>query len=469
MTLATPDAPAPDAAGDVAASRRRRVIAVVAVLLVVVGAVVVRLTFFGGGSESTACTVVADGRDVRPPAAVTDAAARVRERATEAAATVTATCSLVPPADPSSAKDPADDPAQWVVGVDAEAADIDAVAAAADAVLAAAAPEEPFGWHLEVHDTERTLAVVVTPGGDTALVDDAVALRRVPGVVEVWFGIDDGRVSVATADDVAPLLAATLGRHLPVTTVEARDDWFEVQQVQTGTWPDGDAVALAAEVARWEGVWRVVLRGGEPASPDLTVEADDDARRAEVASRLAGTARTGPPVAYHVLAQQVARDGVLGGPVPEPAADPPADLAGVAACRGDELRVEVAGVDAALGQRYLGLLATHTGAAPCVLSGIPELAFTRRSGTPTPDVTQLPDLVAPDVPPAILLQPGGVAGAQVRWGAMSTSQDPDVAVRVTVRAIADGPVVDLVLTDPLDVLAGATVKVGPWRTSDDAG
>ena len=49
---------------------------------------------------------------------------------------------------------------------------------------------------------------------------------------------------------------------------------------------------------------------------------------------------------------------------------------------------------------------------------------------------------------------------------MSTSQDPDVAVAVTVRAVEGGPAVDLALPDPLDVLAGATLKVGPWGAAD---
>jgi hypothetical protein len=449
--------------------RRLAVTGVVIVLLAVAGALVVRLTPWGE-RLAPSCTVLAGERDVRPPAEVAEAAARVRDEVAGAVSTVTTTCSLVDLAEPAPGQaDPADDPAGWAVGVDAQAVDVDAVVAAADAVLAAAPPSTPFAWRLEVQDAAQSLIVVLTPGDGTGLVEDAVALRRTPGVAEVWFGPDSGRVAVSTGEDVATALAATAGRDLPVTTVEAFDDWLEVQQVHPGTWPDDDAVALAVDVAGWEGVWRVVLRGGEPASPDLTVEADDDAHRAHVASRLASTVHPGPVVAYHVLAQQVALEGVVGGTVQEqgvPAgAGDTAAFGGVPACTGDELRVEVAGTDAALGSRYLMLRATHTGAAPCVLSGVPELAFTRQSGTRTPDVTQLPDLVAP-VPSAVLLQPVAAAGAQVRWAAMSTSQDPDVAVEVTVRAVKAGPAVDLALPDPLDVLAGATVKVSPWSGSE---
>ncbi|MBO3083345.1 DUF4232 domain-containing protein [Cellulomonas fengjieae] len=452
-----------------AVARKGLVAAVVLLLIAVLGALVVRLTPLGElAGWPPVCTVVTGERDVRPPSEVTEAAARAHDELDGAVSSVTTVCSLADVAEPVApdGPDPADDPAQWVVAVDAQAGDVDAVAVAAAAVLAAASPAAPFSWRLDVHDAARSLAVVLTPGGDTDLVEDAVALRRTPGVAEVWFGPDSGRVAVATGADVAPVLAATAGRDLPVTTVESRDDWLEVQQIHPGTWPDADSVALAADVAGWEGVWRVVLSGGEPASPDLTVEADDDAHRAHVASRLAATVHRGPAVPFHVLAQQVALDGVVGGVAAEPdRASATPGLEGVPACTGDELRVEVAGTDAALGTRYLMLRATHTGTAPCVLVGMPELAFTRQSGTRTPDLTQLPESVTPPAS-GVLLQPGAAAGSQVRWRAMSTTQDPDLAVGVTVRAVEGGPAVELVLPDPLDVLAGATLKVGQWSTSE---
>ncbi|UZN02509.1 DUF4232 domain-containing protein [Cellulomonas sp. S1-8] len=454
------------------ATRRGRVVAALVLLaLAVAGALVLRLTPLGDALAPAGCTVLAGDRDVRPPAVVADAAARVRDEVA-AEASVTTTCSLADTAEPAPGlPDPADDPAGWAVGVDAEAADVAALPATAAAVLAAATPAVPFAWRLDVHDAARTAAVVLTPGGGTDLVDDAVALRGEPGVAEVWFGPDSGRVAVATGADVAPLLAATAGRDLPVTTVEARADWLEVQQGQTGTWPDDAAVALAVDVAAWEGVWRVVLSGGAPASPSLSVEADDDAHRAHVASRLAATVHTGPPVGYHVSAQQEAVSGVVGRTAAASeagsgegvgAGGPVGGVDGVPACTGDELRVEVVGTDAALGARFLFLRATHTGAAPCVVAGVPGLAFTRLSGTRTPDLTQLPDVEAPGEPAATVLAPGDSVASQVRWRAMSTSQDPDVAVGVTVRAVAGGPTVDLELSDPLDVLAGATVRVGPW-------
>ncbi|WP_308200285.1 DUF4232 domain-containing protein [Cellulomonas wangsupingiae] len=474
---AAPDAPTGPPPGTLpapAAERGRLAVAAVVVLVVVLlGALALRTTPLGAALDAGGCTVLAGERDVRPPEVVRDAAAQVHEVVGAGTATVTTTCRLVDPAAPTGlgAPDPAADPAAWEVGVDAEVGGIDALPAAAEAVLGAVTAG-PGAWRLDVHDAARTLAVGLAPGDDADLAVDALAVRRVPGVAEVWFGPEAGRVVVAGGEAVADALAAVAGRELPVTTVEAFDHWLEVTQVHPGAWPDAEAVALAVDVAAWEGVWRVVLSGGEPASPDLTVAADDDAHRSHVASRLASVLRTGPPLGYHVRTDAGTVDGVLAG-LDAAGADAPdagaadasgeAPPAGVPACTGDGLRLEVAAVDAALGARFLVLRARWTGAAPCVLSGVPTLAFTRESGTRTPDLTQLPDLVAPDVPPQVVLEPGAAALAQVRWRAMSTSQDPDVAVGVTVRAVADGPAVDLVPPVTLDVLAGGTVEVGPWR------
>lgn len=452
--------PRPPSPAPVAARPRRPALAVgalVAVLLLVAAGVLVRgAPSSSGGSP---CTVVADG--VRPPAVVLEAVDRLRAGVLADVAGLDVVCSGpdVAAGDPD-APDPRVEPSLWVVAVDAAAPGADGLVAAARAVLDGAPAGAPFGWDLRVRDTARSAEVVLAAGGGTALVADAVALRGVPGVAEVWFGPDSGRVAVAAAADVAPLLQAAAGRNLPVTTVETRDTWAEVRQVQPGSWPPPDAVALALDVAAWDGVWRLLLDGGEPASPSLTVHVEDDAQRAWVASRL--DVLVGPAVAYHVTSPAATVDGVVGGRPQVPGAAAAAAPDGVPACPAEGLTVQVVGTDAAAGSRFLMLRATHTGAAPCVLQGVPALAFTRASGTTVPDLTQLPDLGAAATAPAVVLAPGASADAVVRWRAMSTSQDPDVSVAVTVRAVAGGPVVDLPLTGTLDVLAGATVKVGPW-------
>lgn|GEM_PF-1500342 len=469
----TPSPHAP--AGPATTSRRGLAVAAAgAAVLLGVAAVLVRVL----PSHGEVCTNLAD--DARPPAAVTEAVGRFRDAVRDDVAVpdvvvLDVVCRLAAGVvvDDPVAADPRQDPASWVVGVDAQVAQVDEVVAAARGVLGAA-DDAPFAWDLRVRDAARSLEVVLAAGGGTGLVEDAVALRQVPGVAEVWFGPDSGRVAVAAGGDVVPLLHATAGRDLPVTTVEVRGPWVEVRQVHAGTWPDDDAVALALDVGGWDGVYRVLLTGGAPASTDLHADVEDDAHRAHVASRL--DALVGPPVTYHVTSPAATVVGVVGGRGADgtgaaDAADEAAaaEADGVPRCTGEELDVQVLGTDAAVGARYLFLRATHAGAAPCVVQGLPALAFTRASGTTTPDLTQLPDLVAPDAQPPVVLVPGGWVESQVRWAAMSTSQDPDVSVRVTVRAVAGGPTVDLALPGPLDVLAGATVRVGPWRTPDATG
>lgn len=468
--------PAPHPAPPVR-ERRRLLAAGLVLLLAVAGALALRLTTGAGGVAALGCTVVADEAGVRPPLAVRDAAAHVEHLDVDGSA-VDVACVLEATEPPGGvgAPDPAGDPASWSVVVDARAADVAGVPAVADALLAAVAAwpggSSAPAWRLEVRDPARSVVAVLSPGAGAGPAVDAVTLRTRPGVAEVWLGPDSARVAVATGPDVAPVLVAAAGLDLPPTTVDARDHWLEVQQVHPGAWPDPTAVALAVDVATWSGVARVVLSGGAPATAALTVETTGDAERAHVAGRLASTVHTGPVVTYAVRAGQVAVDGVLGVAPDARAADPGADAsadagraalaAGVPACTGADLRVEVLGTDAAAGRRYLSLGASRTGADPCVLQGVPALAFTRASGTRTPDLTQLPDLVAPAQPPPVLLEPGGRVQALVRWGAMSTSLDPDVAVGVTVRPVVGGPATDLPLPDPLDVLAGATVEVGPW-------
>ena len=431
--------------------------AVVALVLLGVGWLVVRDAPPAG---DRGCWV--HGDDGRPPAAVTEAAVRVREGVPGEVASLEVACRLAVEAlstDPG-ARDVRDDPASWVVGVDAEAPRVEGVEAAARALLAAAPADAPFAWDLRVRDAVRSLEVVLPAGGGTGPVADAVAVRLAPGVVETWFGVDGGTVTVASGGDVVPVIRATAGRDLPVMAVQTKDPWVEVRQVGPGAWPAEDAVALTFDVASWDGVWRVLLDGGEPASTSLTVEVEDDAQRAYVVSRLEALVGA-PHVAFRVASPAAAIEGSVGGPAatPDVAAPDVAAADGVPACTGAELDVEVLGADAALGSRFLFLGATHTGEQPCVVQGFPGLAFTRASGTPTPDLTQLPDR---GTPPVVVLAPGAWVQSEVRWGAMSTTQDPDVAVGVTVQPVPGGPAVDLALPMDLDVLAGATVKVRPW-------
>jgi hypothetical protein len=461
--------PAPDDVPPAEAHQRRGLVvgAVVAVLLLLVAAVLVRVW-----PGSTACLVVGDGPP-RLPAVVAEGAQRVHDALGDRQVTLTCVLAGEATGDPDDGARAAD-PAAWRVDVEVRVEREDVVATAR-ALLAVTHADAPFGWDPSVGDVARSLTVVLTPGGDVTPAQDAVALREVPGVAEVWLSPDGGLVSVATGADVAAAVAATAGRALPATTVETMDEFVEVRQVNAGSWPDPVAITTALDVARWDGVWHVVVSGGEPADDRLDIGVGDDAQRALVVSRLdallTGASRV---IGYQVDSPAGGVAGVVGGavgapsgsdatavPVPDPAA------AGLPACAGADLTVAVMWTDAAAGSRFMGLRATSTAAAPCTVTGVPTLAFTRASGTLTPDLTQLSDVSAPDVPPTVVLAPGEAVDAEVRWAAMSTSQDPDVAVRVSVRAVPGAPVADLVLPTSLDVLAGATVRVGPWRPAQD--
>ncbi|WP_432456935.1 DUF4232 domain-containing protein [Cellulomonas iranensis] len=462
-------APGAPAAGAPDTTHRRRSLAVAVAVLVlaVVAALLLRVPGVADRLPGAAGCATVDG-DPRPPAALRAAAREVRDALAGATDELAVTCRFTGP-DDADGTDPGADPARWQLGVDAGVAQASAVPDLASAVLAAADPGAPWTWWLGVHGTQRTLEVVLTPGGDAAPATAAAAVLAASGATSVWVGPESAHVLVASGDQVAGAVRAVDAVDLPPTTVGADHPWVEVRQVHAGAWPGGEAVALAVDVAGWEGVYRVVLTGGAPASASLTVETEADAYRSEVARRLDALVQPGEPVAYDVRADDVGVPGTVGsgGVAPAPAPTPGATVDGVAVCPGDALAVEVTGTDAAAGSRFLFLRATNAGATPCALAGVPALAFTRASGTPVPDLTQLVDVVAPDAPPTTVLAPGDAADAQVRWGAMSTTNDPDVAVRVTVRPVPGGPDVDLALPTPLDVLAGATVRVGPWRPAQD--
>ena len=145
--------------------------------------------------------------------------------------------------------------------------------------------------------------------------------------------------------------------------------------------------------------------------------------------------------------------------------------------------MRIGGIDAAAGSRYLLLTATNVSAGPCAVQARPTLSFVRTSGTPTPNVTFVARTTGPVEPARIVVPAGGTLGADLRWGAMSTSQDPDATVTVRVQPVPGAAVVELPVsswvpaasdgyTGPgpssLDILDGAKVEVSPWQSSMDS-
>lgn len=168
-------------------------------------------------------------------------------------------------------------------------------------------------------------------------------------------------------------------------------------------------------------------------------------------------------------------------PSDPPAEDPPAPAPGpvpasAPTCAEADLALAVAGFDVALGSRYLLLAATNASDQPCSVGGRPDLTFVRMSGTMTPGVTLVPRTTGGPDGGAVVLVPGDTAYSELRWSAMSTTQDPDESVAVRVRAVPGARGVEVLIDPPpdadggvelpprsIDVLAGAEVEVGPWR------
>lgn len=418
-----------------------------------------------------------DGAGGRAPLAVARAVLPVVDEvaASPHVASVVATCLTRPgPVRPDGTA--AD---VWAAHLDVRGVDVDAVPGAVQALADAASPSAPVVWWLQVGTEGGDVAVTVRPGGDDEVARAAVQVRRAPGVQQVVVsGTGESGatvVTVASPDDVVGAVAAAVAAGTPTTTVDVDGAWVEVAQVRTGDAPAEDVVRVAVDAVAWPGVYRVVLRGGGAATADLAVHVDDDTVREDVADRLdAVAADVAGAASYRVESPTAQTVGVLGPDAVAAAADATRPAAGedVRACTGDELELALTGFDVALGSRFLRVTATSTASTPCRLQGMPDLAAMRTSGTLVPELTLEPARSRPAEPAVVVLQPGQAATSELRWGAMSTSQDPDTTVALLVTAVPDGPQVTLpvaqaVPDDPpgtasVDILHGATVRVGDW-------
>ncbi len=467
--------PAPDTSPGGGARRppQLRLLAATAALVVVAAAAL-------GTRAWRASPGCDDGAGGRAPIAVARAVLPVVDEvaASPHVASVVATCLTYPgPVRPDGTA--AD---VWAAHLDVRGVDVDAVPGAVQALADAASPSAPVVWSLEVATADRDVAVTVRPGGDAQVARAAVEVRRAPGVRRVVASGAGGDastlVTVASTEDVVGAVAAAAEAGTPTTTVDVADAWLEVAQVRTGDAPAQDVVRVAVDAVAWPGVYRVVLRGGGAARADLAVHVDDDTVREDVADRLdAVAADVAGAASYRVESPTVQTVGVLGPDAVAAAADATRPAAGedVRACTGDELELALTGFDVALGSRFLRVTATSAASTPCRLQGMPDLAAMRTSGTLVPSLTLEPARSRPAEPAAVVLQPGQAATSELRWGAMSTSQDPDTTVALLVTAVPDGPQVTLpvaqaVPDDPpgtasVDILHGATVRVGDWAPS----
>lgn len=337
--------------------------------------------------------------------------------------------------------------------------------------VAAALPERPRSG-ARIWQPERpalpALAVEVGDRDDAALVLRTVAdLAAVPGVVGVQATAHAVSGTVATAEDLPALAAATVALPFASVLLGTAD-----QRISTMVGPgvlDAALAEILVGVAGRPGVVSLFLdtradTGGTPEAW-LRVQVEGDDTVTDLVRDLGATPWPAerPPVHVVVASSFREQGGMLG--VPEPTTEPtePAAAPGAPTCTA--LEVVVAGFDAAMGSRYLLLRATNASPDPCVVEGRPEVGFLRVSGTLVPDVETGTPTGTP-APEPLVVGPGGTVSAQLRWGAMSTSQDPDVTVALLVTPVPGAAAVRLDAPEGgIDVLAGAAVEVGAWQRS----
>lgn len=134
-------------------------------------------------------------------------------------------------------------------------------------------------------------------------------------------------------------------------------------------------------------------------------------------------------------------------------------------CTTDDVKFELSAPDAAVGSRYLSVYSTNISDTPCAVQGVANLEFFNEEGHPQTDVTVTAD---PGISPELVVIPvGETAMTTMKWGAMSTSQDPDETTSLEI-ALLPGleptkltPQIEGTDTS-LDILDGAKIRVSPW-------
>lgn len=154
---------------------------------------------------------------------------------------------------------------------------------------------------------------------------------------------------------------------------------------------------------------------------------------------------------------------------PQPT-DPPPAVAVTAApgfperCAADDVVVEIAGVDAATGSRYLTVEARNASAQACDLQGAPDLAFASEEGNAIrPEVTNRDHTTAGDpvASESVTLAPGGTARADLVWRA-PTGRPAELTVLLAPWPGAER----IAVSEVLDVVDGAEMALTPWYVAE---
>ncbi|MBB2922218.1 DUF4232 domain-containing protein [Cellulomonas cellasea] len=421
--------------------------------------------------------------------------------------------------------EPAREPGAWLATLTVEprsgltTAEAVAVAERVDAVMegvSARTPAGDLGWDVwlrddaAVHATEVRLTGTTEPG---EAVRAAQALARGDGVLRVRVSAEHADAVVVRAVQATGLASAAArhGRHL--TAVVTDDGRSDVRAVFPQEALADPFVELAGAVELVPSVTRVALADqGDQLGVSLDVEVADDAATDRVDRWLRASDRAlpaGRTVSYEVRAPERSSSGYVGGVEPErlreavpvdpsepavaddaaagspvaPARPSYPDDPAAPACAGGDLEPRIAWTDAAMGSRYLLLVAANVSGRPCAVQGTPALAFRGASGTLTADVTQAPPSHGTTEAVRIVVPPGAEVSAGVEWGAMSTGATSDPATAVLVTAVPGSTAVEVPVAssgpqpdgDPtnreteLDILDGAVVEVWPWQVEHSWG
>src|SRR5690606_31374124 len=129
-------------------------------------------------------------------------------------------------------------------------------------------------------------------------------------------------------------------------------------------------------------------------------------------------------------------------------------------CAEDDVVVSIAGSDAATGSRYLFLRVRNQSSTPCVLDGLPDLAFASMDGNEIhPVITPRTRPATGDELPAgpITLKPDSAAWADLVWHAPTGRP-----VETTVLMAPWAGAVRTVDTEILDIVDGVEMGLTRW-------
>lgn len=141
-------------------------------------------------------------------------------------------------------------------------------------------------------------------------------------------------------------------------------------------------------------------------------------------------------------------------------------------CTSGQVRLSLAGSDAALGHRYARLIAENTSDRTCELIGWPGLGLRGEWGTAFATVAErstipvdLEGVPPAEVNTAVTIPAGGRAAVDFEWtGALGGNRDEHVSLIAVQLAADESPGVLIVdAGDHVDIGPDTTVRVGTWR------